>query len=132
MIIEAPSPTYSTEVLMPNPDLGDSVSQSHEVNILRAMDGTLKTHTKTTDLRVFNYNFNRVSRQKCLEFIDLFFNHGGSKWRITDHNNEKIIGIILNNPLVFGQHIYDPYCVSNVLGSRESAALSFEFEGEIQ
>ena len=50
-IVQAPHPALEATTLLPNPQFGDGENLTDEVQVKRAMDGTLYTYVKTKNDR---------------------------------------------------------------------------------
>lgn len=100
-ILQAPDPTLATTTLLPDPQWGDSENLTDEVQVKRAMDGTLYTYVKTKNgRRKLQWNF-RLSRNKALELRAFIQAYYAAKIRVTDHNERVWVGYFTNNPFEF-------------------------------
>lgn len=97
-VLEAPYPGSMTAVMLPNPELSDGEGLTDEVIPRRAIDGTLRTYVKTKGgRRKLSWDF-RLTRPRALElraFLRLYF---AAQMKVTDHNDRKWIGNLVNNP----------------------------------
>lgn len=100
-MLRAPYPAPQTTTVLPSPAFGDTVALTSTVKTMRAMDGTLYTHVQErTGRKRLRWDF-QISRNKALElreFIDKYF---GSVIQVIDHNNDKWVGFLKNNPFEF-------------------------------
>ena len=101
LILKAPYPAVRTTTLLPSPKFDDSVSIKATVKTMRAMDGTLYTHVRSSgNKKTLKWDF-EVSRHKALELRDFIDKYNTSKIQVVDHNNVTWIGFLKNNPFEF-------------------------------
>jgi len=100
-ILQAPHPALEATTLLPDPSWGNGENLTDEIQVKRAMDGTLYTYVKTkNDRRHLQWTF-RLTRNKALElraFIQAYF---AAKIKVTDHNERVWIGYFINSPFEF-------------------------------
>lgn len=72
-------------VILPSPQLGDSLTHKNDSRINRSMNGTLWI-TKTAIPKIVNWNFNTVQRIKIKELENFLRIHKGETFTITDHH----------------------------------------------
>ena len=96
-----PDPALETTTLLPNPQFGDGENLTDEVQVKRAMDGTLYTYVKTKNgRRKLQWAF-RLTRNKALELRAFIQAYYAKKIRVTDHNERVWVGNLMNNPFEF-------------------------------
>jgi hypothetical protein len=98
--LRAPYPAISTTLLLPSPLFGDSNALKSHVISLRSMNGTLYTYVRKLGKRKLKWDF-EVSRDKALEiqaFMEAFYD---IKIQVIDHNDDKWVGYLKNNPFEF-------------------------------
>ena len=90
--------SYQTTTVLPNPAWSDSEQLTGEVTIKRSINGGVYTYIKSkNDRRRLLFQF-RLTRSKSLElkaFINAYYS---SKIYLIDHENQRWIGNLLNNP----------------------------------
>jgi len=115
-------------MLLPNPGFGDSEALTDEVEIKRAMDGTIRSYVKTkNDRRKLQWTFS-LARNKSLElraFIQAYF---ASRIKVVDHNGVTWIGHFVNNPFEFELKEKAAPAIAP-MPRGEIAAITIEFEG---
>lgn len=97
-VLQAPHPLLTSTVILPSPELSDGEGLTDQVIPRRAMDGTVRTYVKTKGGRRRLFWEFLLDRPKGLElraFLRVFF---ASKLKITDHNDRRWIGNLINNP----------------------------------
>lgn len=100
-IFQAPHPTLEATTLLPNPQFGDGENLTDEVQVKRAMDGTLYTYVKTkNDRRRLEWTF-LLTRNKALELRAFIQAYYATAIKVTDHNERVWAGHFVNNPFEF-------------------------------
>ena len=128
MIIEAPYPDIQTATLLPNPDLLNSEGQGDQHSVLVAMDKSVNTYIKTTGKNIFNWSF-LLTKEKALELREFVKLYSDKRWRVTDHNDDVLIGHLLTNPLEL--EFYSSYtgvCTTLGYSLNERTRVELEFE----
>jgi hypothetical protein len=128
--LQAPHPSLQTTTILPNPGFGDGESLRAEVNMKRAMDGTRYTYIKRKGGRKLQWTF-RLTRNKGLELRAFIQSYFASTVVITDHNNRKWIGELINNPFEFDTPSRAAPAIAP-LPRGETQVVTIEFEGEEQ
>lgn len=98
--ISAPFPGLETTTYLPNPALSDVRKRKNQVDVRRAMDGTMRTYLKTNNDYEFNYTFN-LTRAKGLELLEFIHSYFRATWSILDHNGVRWKVNLTNNPWQF-------------------------------
>lgn len=97
-VIQGPYPNMKTTLLLPSPEVGNSVQQRHSVQTLRAMDGTLYTYRKPKrDRRLYRWDFT-TSKRKGREVKEFTKQYAGGLVRVTDHEGTVRVGYLTINP----------------------------------
>ena len=100
-ILMAPYPSYSVTTLLPSPKFGDSKLLRAKLKTMRAVDGTLYTYViSKNNLKGFKWDF-ILSLDKAKELSDFIDTYFSSKIKITDHDDNSVIGYLKNNPVDF-------------------------------
>ena len=129
-LIRAPYPAIECITELPQPKLGDGIGLLHTVNRVQSMDGDSHTYVKTTDDRLYSYNFT-VTRMKSLELLEFYREYAGKMWKITDHNGDVIVGIVLDNPFSFSPSRRAVYGDGTTDNSEDAIDVNMQFEGEL-
>lgn len=99
--IEGPFPALAVTSLLPNPQLGDSISPTGTVEFKRAMNGTKYAYiTSRSSRKKFIWNFS-LTQHKALELQAYFEAYGAEEAKITDHFDKVYIGNFTINPFEF-------------------------------
>jgi hypothetical protein len=127
-IVQAPHPALEATTLLPNPQFGDGENLTDEVQVKRAMDGTLYTYVKTkNDRRHLQWSF-RLSRNKGLELRAFILAYYAKKIRVTDHNERVWVGNFINNPFEFDTPSRAAPAIAP-MPRGETQEITIEFEG---
>ena len=127
IIIEAPHPNIAAVIVLRNPDFQDSRAADDSVNLKRAMDGTQYSTVKRTDGRkLFRYHF-ILTREKALEFETFHGLYVHKQWKITDFDDNIIVGTCKTNPLNLQIDKHEA-----IGDNEESVSVELEFCGIIQ
>lgn len=96
----APLPMIQTTSVFPSPQLDDTDSRLHEVEIFRATNGAKRSSVKSNVRRRLTYQFllNRLKAEELKRFIQAYYR---SKIRIIDHKNAVWEGYFMSNPASF-------------------------------
>lgn len=101
LILKAPYPAVRTTTVLPSPKFDDSVALKAVVKTMRAMDGTLYTHVRSSgNKKSVKWDF-EISRNKALELREFIDKYNTSKIQAIDHNNVTWVGFLKNNPFEF-------------------------------
>lgn len=124
MILQAPVPSLTTTVLLPNPQFGDGETPTHSVAMKQSMNGTLYAYVKSNARSKLQYNLT-LSRMKALElraFIQAYYR---AKVRLTNHKGEVWDVYFTINPFEFTSkdRSSDP--------GNSTMEISLEFEGTL-
>jgi len=93
--------SYQTTTVLPNPEWSDSEQLTGEVVIKRSVNGGVYTYVKSkNDRRRLLFRF-RLTRSKSLELKAFIQSYFTSIVRLVDHEQQKWVGNILNNPFEF-------------------------------
>jgi len=99
--LRAPYPSLVTTTLLPSPQWGDSKAITGTVTTMRAMDGTLYTYVKSRNGRKkLRWQF-ELARNKALELREFIDSYYASVIEVTDHDGDKWVGYLVNNPFEF-------------------------------
>lgn len=116
-----------TTTLLPNPEFSDSESQTSEVSLVRAVDGTKRTYVKTKLGRRKLQWAVRLTRPKAMELREFFRAYYASAVIVVDHNERVWVGNFTNNPFELES---DSRAKPDLEGLRgETITVSIEFEG---
>lgn len=123
ILLEAPWPGITTVTVLPNPDLNDSENKKFELDIGRAVDGTVYTYVKNKGGSKLVYSF-RLSRMKALELKEFIRLFSAVKIRMTDHYDNQWEVNFTSNPFDFAT-------TTRALNSPggEDVEITLEFEG---
>lgn len=121
--IQAPYPAVETTIYLPSPNFNDTRALASESTIKRAMDGTPYSYINDLgDKALYNFSF-ILTRMKALEIEAFFKLYGAKQWKLTNFDEQEIIGYCKTNPLRF---VAVSHGVTH--GSVETYTLDFEFE----
>lgn len=123
MILAAPFPAITTQVILPEPQLSDSLNSMSEVTIRRTMNGGRRTYVKAKGRNRLVFEL-IISRMKALELFQFFTSFASSKIRLTDHLGVVWAGNLLNNPFegrTIRRSLFSP--------GDETVSIQLEFEG---
>ena len=127
-ILQAPHPALEATTLLPNPQFGDGENLTDEVQVKRAMDGTLYTYVKTkNDRRRLEWTF-RLTRNKALELRAFIQAYYATVIRVTDHNERVWVGHFVNNPFEFDTPSRAAPAIAP-MPRGETQEITIEFEG---
>lgn len=127
-ILQAPHPALEATTLLPNPQFGDGENLTDEVQVKRAMDGTLYTYVKTkNDRRRLEWTF-RLTRNKALELRAFIQAYYATAIRVTDHNERVWVGHFVNNPFEFDTPSRAAPAIAP-MPRGETQEITIEFEG---
>ena len=124
-IIQAPFPAITVSSYLPNPQLGDSVGFTGQVEFKRSMDGTKYLYVKSRENRqklIWNFT---LSQMKYLELREVFDVYSSQQFKVTDHNDDVYTGYFTNNPFEFEsvrKGAFSP-------GNNTICQIQLEFEG---
>ena len=126
--IAAPFPNLVTNIVLPNPQFGDSEATTGELNIIRSVNGKRRTYVKSKGgRRKLNWSF-RLTRNKSLELLEFMRSYHGDTIFIEDHNGRLWQGNIVTNPFeMSGASRGAPELQDWPVG--ETWTSEFEFEG---
>jgi hypothetical protein len=129
IILKGPYPNFTRTLILPNPDLGDSYTPIRELDVKRAVDGTVYSYLKTTTSVRLLFNI-QMTRQKSLELEDFYKLNAGNKIELVNHKDIRYLAIFISelDKRNFKKSWYNP---SDLLGSEEAVTISLEFEGDI-
>ena len=126
-VLQAPYPTLQTSTYLPNPQLGDSEGKILNVDIKRAMDGTMYSFVKTRDREKLIWTF-RLSQHKGMELMAFYQSYSTSQLKVTDHLGNVFLGYFTSNPVEFeatNRSVDSP-------GNDTMVSIQIEFEGTKQ
>jgi len=126
-VLQAPYPTLQTSTYLPNPQLGDSEGNILNVDIKRAMDGTMYSFVKTRDREKLIWTF-RLSQHKGMELMAFYQSYSTSQLKVTDHLGNVFLGYFTSNPVEFeatNRSVDSP-------GNDTMVSIQIEFEGTKQ
>ena len=127
--LSAPYPTIQTHSFLPNPQLGDSQEPTNEIQVRRALDGTLYTYVKSKLSRqrlVLNFKITSAKASEVWEFVRSYH---GSQIQYIDHLGVSWVGYIVNNPFEF---TFSEKWTTSCDPVRELVDITIEFEGILQ
>jgi len=119
MIIKAPYPIFKTALVLPDPQLGDSVALVRNLHKQFTMNGTMRTYVQTTDQKRYVWSV-EMTRAKSLLLLELFRDYGGYQWEITFGSN-TFIGMLNADTIELADFVRD--------GSIERLTTALEFIG---
>ncbi len=126
--LQAPHPSLEATTLLPNPKFGDGENLADEVQIKRAMDGTVYTYVKTKNgRRRLQWTF-RLTRNKALELRAFIQAYYAVKIRATDHNDRVWVGYFTDNPFEFDTIARASPAIAP-MPRGETQEITIEFEG---
>jgi hypothetical protein len=128
--LQAPYPGLQTTTVVPNPDFGDGENLAVEVNVRRALDGTMFTYVKRKGRRRLQWTFS-LTRNKGLEVRAFLQSYYASRILVTDHNGRKWVGHFVNNPFEFETDRRSAPAITP-MPRGERQRITIEFEGEEQ
>jgi hypothetical protein len=100
-LLQAPYPSIQSSVVLPSPKWGDSVGLVSTLQILRTMNGTRYTYVHSKDGRkTLQWDFT-ISRHKAFELRAFITAYHSYKIVVTDHNDDKWYGYLINNPFEY-------------------------------
>lgn len=121
-IFKAPAPLFDVFMALPEPEMRDIERPLQTVQVKQALDGSVRTHIKTTVNRHYSWAFN-LTRMKALELVDVYKLYSAAKWEIEKPDFTKIIGYMTINPLTLDIIGRGVYC-----DSFETVIFQMEFE----
>jgi hypothetical protein len=127
-MLQAPYPGLQTSTVIPNPDFGDGENLAVELNKKHAMDGTLFTYVKRKGRRKLSWTFS-LTRNKGLELRAFIQSYFASKLLVTDHNDRRWVGLLVNNPFEFETDRRSAPAIAP-MPRGERQRITIEFEGE--
>lgn len=128
IVIKTPHPTYTTVLILPNPQFGDGETVVRDINIQRSMDGTPYSYLKTSSQVRLTYSL-ILTRMKSLELLEFLESFAGETWRLTDHKNDTYVGDLVTNNLQLQNFRRAVYSDGSVYSSLEQVSINIEFEG---
>jgi len=98
--ISAPYPTLQTTSILPNPEFSNSENLRVELDIHRAIDGTVRTYVKKKyrQRRGLRWTF-RLTRNKAIELREFLLSYHSSEFLVDDHEGRRWRAYVLNNPV---------------------------------
>lgn len=90
--------TDDGSVILPSPQLLDTIAHDLGLTINESMDGAQYTHIKTPVLRHLTLTFTEVTQEKYDDFLDFFVVRAGLVVAYLDHEDRVWHGRIINNP----------------------------------
>ena len=124
IIIYAPYPASTAALILPMFDLSDVERPLGSVQVLKAFDGTVRSHKKPQPTgRSYSWTF-QLTRMKALELKAFYQLHVGDKWKVEEQESGDMwIGYVNLNPLVLQMDK-----ISKISDSREKVVVNLEFE----
>lgn len=111
-IIQAPHPLSRDTLIIPSPELGNSVRLASTVTTQRTRSGKLFTYVKSKRGRKgLSWDF-VVTFDKSREVKEFFRKHNTSLVRIIDHNETARVGYVTINPVELRAEGNDAYSFS--------------------
>ena len=127
-ILQAPDPTLQETTLLPDPKWGDGENLTEEVQVKRAMDGTMYSYIKTkNERRHLQWSF-RLTRNKGLELRAFIQAYHSAMIRVTDHNGRIWVGNFVSNPFEFSASERSAPALAP-MPRGETIEITIEFEG---
>lgn len=115
------SPTLTINIR--NPNLGDSLLVENRTQVRRAMNGDLRSFTRTPVTRRILLTFEELSKAKVQELIDFLTTAAGDEIKYTDYDSVVWRGWIITDPAEFStQGSKGGTCV-------EVSTITLEFKG---
>lgn len=97
-IIQAPYPGYTDTLVIRSPEFSNQKKKAHTLVRVRTGDGTVYTYIKKKRGRqVHQWDF-LVSYKKSLEVKEFVRKFASGLVRVTDHEDQQIVGYITINP----------------------------------
>lgn len=115
------SPTLTINIR--NPNLGDSLLVENRTQVRRAMNGDLRSFTRTPVTRRILLTFEELNKAKVQELIDFLTTAAGDEIKYTDYDSVVWRGWIITDPAEFStQGSKGGTCV-------EVSTITLEFKG---
>ena len=93
------APTLTVNIR--NPDLGDSLLVENRTQVRRAMNGDLRSFTRTPVTRRLLLTFRELNKAKVQEIINFLTTAAGDEIKYTDYDAVAWRGWILTDPAEF-------------------------------
>lgn len=114
--IQAPYDLMQCTIVLPSPNLGDSVAPRIKTIIRNSMDGTIYSSVKTNNRLKFEWDFD-VTNAKGREIMAFVEAYSTMFWRVYDWNEKCYRLMLITNP------------VQMTPVGRNSINIRLEFEG---
>ena len=118
VFLEAPYPNRLVVIRLPNPTLNNTVNSPYYTNIIKTMNGSVKTIIKTSGDLILKHNY-QLRYAKAQELYEFYKEYGNEKMRMIDYNDIQYIGHIINDPFSFQRD-----------GREDFTTLTLEFRGK--
>ena len=108
---------------LPEAQLGDSTALGDQIQTIRMMDGSIKTHVrKRPNNRTYVLDFD-VPREKVIQVQEFIENYLGKKIGVFRDDHDDFVGYLKINPFN-----YEMQKRAIAAGSNEIAQITLEFE----
>lgn len=106
--LQAPYAAIASTVTLPNPVLGDSVSQSLKTKFGFAMSGRIVTTISLQPEKKVQYQFDKLTRTQVDALLTFLRTYGGADIKLTDYQGDVWKVKCLSNPVEVteGLHFY--------------------------
>lgn len=101
--ISAPYPVKQTTIVLPNPQLGNSIAGTTEVAQRRMMSGRVQTYVKRKNQRKRLIWTFRAPLNKAIEVREFIASYHGSPMWVEDHDGNTWVGFLMSNPVEFDE-----------------------------
>lgn len=115
----APHSLPEVTIRLPNPLFSDTSNAPYYTNIVRTMNGNVRTIIKTNSDTIIKQNF-QLRRPKAQELYEFIRVYGAAEMRFIDSKDVQYFGYIINDPFSVQHDSRDDF-----------TALTLEFRGRL-
>lgn len=108
--LQAPYASPLVTVTLPNPTLGDSITQSLKTKFGFAMSGRIVTTISTQSEIKIQYNFDNLRRSNIDALLSLLATYASADLRLTDWQSVVWKVKCLSNPIEFTENLHFYSC----------------------
>ena len=98
VILQAPANLIQTVTVLPSPTIGDNYAPKNTVNVLKSMNGTVRTYIKKPSTYKIIFSF-KLDLMKAYELFAFIKEYNSTLIRLIDHHDRIWEGNIISNPV---------------------------------